>query len=82
VAQSRAYAGYSSTEAKSFLSHVMCWLQGESDITAGTSPDEYLRRLNNLIADYQSDVGQDMPPVMVTYQTGSHTRRAPYYSPD
>ncbi|WP_407245109.1 hypothetical protein, partial [Klebsiella pneumoniae] len=28
VAQSRAYAGYSSTEAKSFLSHVMCWLQG------------------------------------------------------
>ena len=82
VAQSRAYAGYSSTEAKSFLSHVMCWIQGESDITAGTSPDEYLRRLNNLIADYQSDVGQDMPPVMVTYQTGSHTRRAPYYSPD
>lgn len=82
VAQSRAYAGYSSTEAKSFLSHVMCWLQGESDITAGTSPDEYLRRLNNLIADYQSDVGQDMPPVLVTYQTGSHTRRAPYYSPD
>ncbi|HFE4479611.1 hypothetical protein G3W18_10850 [Klebsiella pneumoniae] len=82
VAQSRAYAGYSSTEAKSFLSHVMCWLQGESDITAGTSPDEYLRRLNNLIADYQSDVGQDMPPVMVTYQTGSHTRRAPYYSSD
>ena len=82
VAQSRAYAGYSSTEAKSFLSHVMCWLQGESDITAGTSPDEYLRRLNNLIADYQNDVGQDMPPVMVTYQTGSHTRRAPYYSPD
>ena len=82
VAQSRAYAGYSSTEAKSFLSHVMCWLQGESDITAGTAPDEYLRRLNNLIADYQSDVGQDMPPVLVTYQTGSHTRRAPYYSPD
>lgn len=82
VAQSRAYAGYSSTEAKSFLAHVMCWLQGESDITAGTSPDEYLRRLNNLIADYQSDVGQDMPPVMVTYQTGSHTRRAPYYSSD
>lgn len=82
VAQSRAYAGYSSTEAKSFLSHVMCWIQGESDITAGTSPDEYLRRLNNLIADYQRDVGQDMPPVMVTYQTGSHTKRAPYYSPD
>ncbi|MES5340018.1 sialate O-acetylesterase [Klebsiella pneumoniae] len=82
VAQSGAYAGYSSTEAKSFLSHVMCWIQGEGDITAGTSPDEYLRRLNNLIADYQSDVGQDMPPVMVTYQTGSHTRRAPYYSPD
>ena len=82
IAQAKAYAGYASAEAKSFLAHVLCWIQGESDITAGTAPSEYLRRLNNLIADYQADVGQDMPPVMVIYQTGSHTRRAPYYSPD
>lgn len=82
VAQSRVYAAYSATDAKSFLAQVLCWVQGESDITAGTSADEYLRRLNNLLADYQRDVGQDMPPVLVTYQTGSHTRRAPYYSSD
>lgn len=82
VAQNTAYAGYSSADAKSFLSHVLCSIQGESDISVGTAPAEYLRRMNNLIADYQDDVGQGMPPVMVTYQTSSHTRRTPNSSPD
>nr|WP_322951520.1 sialate O-acetylesterase [Klebsiella quasipneumoniae] len=80
IAQNTAYASYSSTDAKSFISQVLCWLQGESDITAGTPASEYLLKLNQLIADYQKDTGQGVPPVMVTYQTGSHTKRAPYYS--
>ncbi|MEJ5137706.1 MULTISPECIES: sialate O-acetylesterase [Acinetobacter] len=82
VAQSKAYRDYASASGKSCLSQFVLWVQGETDISNGLSGDEYIIRLNKLIADYQTDINQDLAPIMLTYQTGSHTKRWPTYSPE
>ncbi|WP_447881926.1 sialate O-acetylesterase [Serratia fonticola] len=82
VNQARAYQRYASELGKSFLTQAQVWIQGESDISAGTSKAEYKRRLSNLLDDYHADIEQDYKPCMVTYQTSSHTIRSPNHSPD
>lgn len=82
VNQTKAYQAYASTLGKSFLTQAKVWIQGESDISAGTSKAEYKRRLANLLDDYHEDIGQNYKPCMVTYQTSSHTIRTPNHSPD
>ncbi|MDK7738590.1 sialate O-acetylesterase, partial [Providencia stuartii] len=78
-----AYKQYASSMGKSFLTHVLCWIQGETDISNGTTFQEYLRRLNQLLFDYQTDISQGaMQPVLVTYQTASHTKRTPNSATD
>lgn len=82
VAQSKAYRDYASAAGKSCLTQFVLWVQGETDISNGLSGDEYINRLSKLIADYQTDINQDLAPIMLTYQTASHTKRWPTYSPE
>lgn len=82
VAQSKTYRNYASALGKSCLTQFVLWVQGETDISNGLSGDEYIKRLNKLIADYQTDINQELAPIMLTYQTGSHTKRWPTYSPE
>lgn len=76
------YEGMFQSEGKQLSTHALCWVQGETDISQGTSAIEYKRRLKNLIYDYKEDTNQNSFPYLVTYQVGSHTRRTPYHEPD
>lgn len=82
VAQSKAYRNYASAAGKSCLTEFVLWAQGETDISMGLSGEEYIKALSGLIGNYQTDINQDLAPIMLTYQTASHTKRWPTFSPE
>ena len=82
VQQAEAYADYAARENKSLLTQFLVDIQGETDISIGTTKAEFKRRKNNLITDFNNDLSQEYTCCMVTYQTGSHTIRSPGHAPD
>ena len=82
AAQQAHYTEMQSVDGKSLLTQALLWIQGETDISQGTSKEEYKRRLTNLIYDYGNDVAQNYQPFMVTYQVASHTKRSPNHERD
>lgn len=82
VEQSVLYKSHSSKANKHCLTQAMLWMQGETDVSAGTSKSEYKRRLTNLIMDFSNDINQGHQPVLMTYQVGSHTKRYPNATPE
>jgi len=79
VAQSQQYQALANASGKSGRTQFIVWVQGETDERT-TSKTEYKRRLGNLLDDYRTDTGHT--PMLVTYQTGSHTMQAPNYNYD
>ncbi|EPP5594128.1 sialate O-acetylesterase [Vibrio cholerae] len=82
VEQSKQYREISSASGQHCLTQAMLWMQGETDISQGTTAAEYKRRLSNLITDFSNDIKQGYQPMLLTYQVGSHTKRHPSPLPD
>ena len=81
--QQKHYVSMASEQRSEHLTtQALCWVQGETDISQGTSKDEYKRRLKNLLYDFASDTQPNYMPALLTYQTGSHTKRYPNREPD
>ncbi|NNN82143.1 sialate O-acetylesterase [Vibrio sp. 11-4(1)] len=82
VEQSELYKKHSANLGKHCLTQAMLWMQGETDVSQGTTKQEYKRRLENLISDYAKDIKQGYHPALLTYQVGSHTKRMPNATSD
>ena len=80
--QQNHYVEMKSTAGQSLLTQALLWIQGETDISQGTSKNEYKIRLKNLINDYANDCAQNYAPFLLTYQVSSHTRRTPNHERD
>lgn len=66
----------SNAEGKTYATQAVTWTQGESDYLIGTTKASYLTKVQQLVADIQTDVtaitNQTVPVEFISYQLASH----------